>query len=268
MPTDQPGSELKATAFPFLNGIGKKVIIFLAIVFILSIAGLIVLATWFDVSDKTFERTISDTLLKIISGTAIGTAATLFVSDYSRKQLERKNQDQFKKDVLQRLQALYAKTKNARRMLRAKGFTTQWYGKEDDDSCLVKHSVYDHYMNDINESQLELEAIRKEIYVGKSIFSSPAFITENLKSMDHYLGKLISEYEKKLPNFNGEPAVLAIKDLPDLQQFISWAKIPEGFKTEFSRKCKAITINIRNEINFISPKKTIEIEKFDDEAED
>ena len=272
MPGNQPGSQSRVL-FQFFDGIRKKwIIIFLAILFILSVAGLIVLANNSDLEDKTFERTISDTLLKIISGTVIGTAAALLVSDYSEKQLERKNRDQFKKDVLLRLQNLYAKTKNARRMLRAKGFTTQWYGKEDD-SCLVKQSVYDLYMNDINGSQLELEAIRKEIDARKSIFSDPKLITDNLKTMDDYLGELISEYEKNLPGFKGEPAVLEIKDLQDLKKFISSAKITDEskinpFKEKISRKYKEITVNIRNEINFISSKRPIEIKNFDDDAEE
>ena len=272
MPGNQPGSRFRIL-FPFFDGIRiRKIIIFLAILFTLSVAGLIILAKYSDLGDKTFERTISDTLLKIISGTVIGTAASLLVSDYSEKQLERKNQDQFRKNVLQRLQNLYAKTKNARRMLRAKGFTTQWYGKEDD-SCLMKQSVYDLYMNDINGSQLELEAIRKEIGEGKNIFSNPKLITDNLEVMDEYLGKLVSEYEKKLPDFKGEPAVLKIKDLPDLKQFISSANITgeskvNPFKKYFSGKCKAITVNIRNEINFISSKRPIKIENFDDDADE
>jgi hypothetical protein len=266
MADNQPDSKLRVTS-PVFNIIREKIFIFLAILFIISVAGLIILASCFDLGDKTFERTISDTLLKIISGTVIGTAVTLLVSDYSQRQLKRKNQDQFKKNVLLRLQTLYAKTKNARRMLRAKGFTTQWYGKEDD-SCLVKQSVYDLYMNDINGSQLELEAIRKEIDAGESIFSDMGLIVANLKVMDNYLGNLISEYEKNLPAFEGEPAVLKIKSLPILKKFISSANIPDGFKGNFSRRCKEITVNIRNEINFIFPAKKIEDKEFDDATEE
>jgi len=256
------------TVLPRFNILGKKIIVFLTLVFVLSVAGLIILVRSSNVEDKSFGRTISDTLLKIISGTVIGTTAAVLLSDYSRKQSERRNQNEYKKDVLQRLQNLYAKTKNARRMLRAKGFTTQWYGKENNDSCLVKQSVYDLYMNDINQCQLELEAIRKEIFTGRSIFSGPVMITTNLKDMDKYLGKLISEYEKNLPNFKGEPVVLEIKALSDLKQFLSKANAPGGFKENFSNKCEEITINIRNEINFISSKETIEIKNFDDDADE
>jgi len=183
------------------------------------------------------------------------------------RRMQEENRNQYRKEVLSNLNKLYAKTKTARRMLRAKGFTTQWYSKEDD-SCLVKQSVYDLYMKDINQCQLELEAIRKEIFIGSSIFLAPAMITGNLKAMDNYLGNLITEYEKKLPDFKGEPEVLKIESLPVLKKFLSNAKVSGGFKENFSRKCEVITINVRNEINFISPTKTIEIEKFDDDAEE
>ena len=266
MTSNQLAKNLKA-AFLSFNIIGRKIIIFIVILFVLSLTGLIVLWAYDSVEDKSFGRTISDTLLKIISGTVIGTTAAILLSDYSQKQLERKNQDQYKKDLLQRLHDLYAKTKNARRMLRAKGFTTQWYGKEDD-SCLVKRKVYDHYMNDINECQAELEAIKKEIFTGKNIFFDPEMIIKYLEDMDTYLGNLISEYEKKLPCFEGEPALLRISELSDLKNFISSASIVGGFKDNFSIKYKEITINIRNEINFISSKKVIDVKEIVDDDKD
>lgn len=123
-------------------------------------------------------------------------------------------------------------------------------------------------MKEINQCQLELEAIRNEIFIGSSIFLDPAMITDNLKQMDDYLGKLISKYEKKLPGFNGQPEVLKIESLPDLKQFLSRAKVSGGFKKSFSRKYEVITVNIRNEINFTAAEKTIEIKNFDDEAEE
>jgi hypothetical protein len=277
-----------------------KLIVFLVTIFIISLTAVIIIASNYDVTKDSFGRSVTDALLTLISASAIGTMITLLLNNYNReqekladdynrlqakisenenrerakldkaaeeRQMQEENRNQYRKEVLANLNHLYAKTKTARRMLRAKGFTTQWYGSEDD-SRLVKQSVYDLYMNDINQCQLGLEAIRKEIFIGNSIFLDPAMIAGNLKQMDDYLGKLISEYEKKLPCFKGEPEVLKMEDLPDLKQFLSKAKVPGGFKENFSRKCEVITINIRNEINFISPGKAIEIQNFDDDAEE
>ena len=108
MASNYPVQDLK-TDFSF-NGIGRKIIICLTILFILSVTGLVLLVLFSQVEDKSFGRSVSDTLLKIISGTVIGTLVAILLSDYSQQQLERKNQDQYKKDVLQQLQDLYAKT--------------------------------------------------------------------------------------------------------------------------------------------------------------
>ena len=59
MAGNQPDSKLKVVS-PVFNIIREKIIIFLAILFILAVAGLIVLASFFDLGDKTFERTISE----------------------------------------------------------------------------------------------------------------------------------------------------------------------------------------------------------------
>jgi len=238
---------------------GEMIFICLGVTLTVSLIGLFIFGLFFDVEKDSFGRTITNTLLNIISVSVIGTLFTLLLGNYNRTQSQlhtqeenrkriEENWDQYRKDALQRLQKLYAKTKNARRMLRAKGFPTPYYRNEND-SNLMKQSVYDFYMEDINDSQLELEAIRQEITTERSIFSDPAKIISNLKDMDEYLGKMVSEYEAKGSAFTGDPATLKIGELKDIKSFLAHGD--EGFfKTNFSRKCNEVRKVIRNDINF------------------
>lgn len=251
---------------PLQNKPATVIAIFLASMFTIALIGLFVIASRYDVSKDSFGRTISDTLLSIISVSVIGAVISLLLADYKRKQsaidkerderrLVENNRDEYRKKVLQTLNQHYAKTKNARRMLRAKGFLTPYYENEDDNS-LLSLSFYDEAMDDINDCQLELESIREEIATNRSAFLNATLITDNLKKMDKYLGDLVSEYEKCRPAFSGNPPVLRIGDLSELKEFIAKANSEnqEGFKVKFSKKFNEIRKEIRNDINFVVPR--------------
>lgn len=241
---------------------GKTIVIFLSVLFILSLTALIIIASNYDVSKDSFGRTITDALLTIISVSVIGTVISLLVADYNRKQsvvekakeerqMVKKNRDEYRKKVLDTINRYYAKAKNARRMLRAKGFSTPYY-KNENDSCLLSSSVYDQAMDDINDCQLALESIKEEITTNRSAFSNAALISYNLKEMEGYLGDLISEYEKYRPAFAGNPLAYQIGQLGKLKEFIAKAnpKKQDGFKARFSTTCNEIRKEIRNDINF------------------
>lgn len=244
---------------------GKVIFISLAIIFIVSLTALVILASNYDVSKDTFGRSITDTLLSIISVSVVGTLLSLLLEDYTRKQSEMEkqkekrqllenNRDQYRKEVLQNLNKLYANTKNARRMLRAKGFAVPYY-KNEDDNKLLSLAVYDLHMDAINDSQLELESIRQEITTNKSCFSDDSLITGSLKAMDEYLGELVSEYEVNRPAFSGNPPTLRIGQLTEMKKFLSKTKKEdmEGFKKRFSENCNKVRKEIRNDINFPVP---------------
>ena len=242
---------------------GKTIVIFLAVLFALSLTALVIIAKNYDVSENSFGRTITDALLTIISVSVVGTVISLLVADYNRKQsivekakeerqMVEKNRDEYRKKVLEKINKCYAKTKNARRMLRAKGFSKPYYKNENDD-YLLSSSVYDQAMDDINKCQLALESIKEEITTNRSAFSNAALITYNLEVMEGYLGDLVSEYEEHRPDFSGDPATLRIGDLKYLKEFLAKADRSDinGFKVRFSITCNEIRKKIRSDINFI-----------------
>jgi len=271
----------------FKENPAKLIFIFLATVLIVSLIGIIVLAVFSDVTKESFGRSISDTFLDIISVGVLGTLFSLLLAEYNFKQqqiekkretdqqtqqkqkedaalriekekekwlLAEKNRDQYRKDVLLSINKLYIKIKNARRMLRAKGFARSYYKSEDDNNPLSL-SVYDEAMDDINNSQLELEFIKEEIKTNGSAFSDPANINTNLEAMEKYLGEFVSEYETHRASFSGEPPSLRIGALTEVKGFIAQAKVGD-FKKEFSEKCNEIRKLIRTDINFYTLKIT------------
>jgi len=133
-------------------------------------------------------------------------------------------------------------------MLRAKGFAVPYY-KQEDDNTLLSLSEYEPHMDIINDCQLELESMRQEVTTNEYAFSNPQLIIENLKVMDDYLSKLVSEYEQRRPAFSGTPAKLQIGQLTEMKQFLIQAR--EGLFNEcFTTKCHVIRNEIRKDINF------------------
>ena len=231
-----------------VTGQGKVIFIFLTVLLSISVLGLIIIALFFDVSQNSFGRTLTNTLLTIISTGVIGTLLSVLVTNHQKIQLRETNRDQFRKDILQSLNKIYSKIKNARRMIRAKGFTVPYYRNEDDNH-LLSLSVYELYMKVINDCQLELESWRHEIITNEYAFSNPRLIIGNLKDMDNYLSKIVSEYEQCRPAFFGEPPARKIGELKEMKLFLVQAR--EGlFNESFTIKCNGIRNEIRKDINF------------------
>lgn len=242
----------------------RWLIIFLLGVFLLSVSGIIVIAANYDVESKdSFGRSITDALLTVIAVSVVGTIATLVLSNYNqqqarrdrqaeKRQMQEENQNEYRKEALQKLNKVYAKTKNARRILRAKGFSSQYY-KQEDDANLLSLAVYDESMEDLNDGQLELESIIDEMETNRSAFSDPGSLIDKLGKMESYLGDLVSEYEKLRPNFSGNPPVHAIGKMTSLKEFLAKAdkKNPDGFKIKFSESCKMARLEMRKDIIFL-----------------
>jgi hypothetical protein len=75
------------------------------------------------------------------------------------------NRNQFRKQVLARLDRAYAATKRARRLLRATACVPPYYGKsrEINPQSEIQPAAYDAQMSALNDAQLELEGVVKDV---------------------------------------------------------------------------------------------------------
>jgi hypothetical protein len=186
-------------------------------------------------NEKSFEREIGVTLLQIISVAVIGTMVSLLTGEYSRKreaadkrinaeQLKKESENLLRNELVRKIHKLYGDTKKARRMLRARAFTEQYY-KVEKDTTRIKAKEYDLYVEIIDSSQLELEFISKQIELNSKIFNDIKRISEYIKSINKdFFDPLISEYEINRPTFSGSPETSEIKDLHYLKQFLAERK--------------------------------------------
>jgi hypothetical protein len=108
----------------------------------------------------------------------------------------------------------YARTKKARRLLRARARVPMAGG------ALIRAEQYDLYLDWINDAQLDFENLARDIDTSAQAFTKPAFLKDELHKMDSYLETLIEEYEKERGKFTGEPLARPLIELPALADFL------------------------------------------------
>jgi len=103
-------------------------------------------------------------------------------------------------------------------------------------------------MGKINDAQIELENLARDVETSAAAFAHPDVLREGLRSMESYLNKLISEYEKQRPGFpHIEPASRALSELPGLRAFLESGASGE-FRKNFVQPFHRIQAQIREDL--------------------
>jgi hypothetical protein len=204
-----------------------------------SLVGLAIIIVWYRDSQLAFE--IAKSLLQIIVVVVLGTLVALLVADYNRHQSDletvrsekRERQekdrddrlrreaelDEFRKKVFERLNCAYVATKRARRLLRATAFSPPYYGAFDP-KAKVQKDQYDRHLQVLNDTQLDLEVLRRDVEANSLAFTDHQGLIAALKTMDkNCLDELITEYETMRGGF-GENSPMTVENLGKLQDFV------------------------------------------------
>ena len=123
----------------------------------------------------------------------VGVAGALFsfiADNYQARQEKRRAREDYLRDVMERMTASYNKSKGARRMARAKGLSPA------DHPTHVRLAAYDKCVETVNEAQLELEAVMRDLATTRAFYPQDAFLHDQVDTMQRYLNRIVSEYEK------------------------------------------------------------------------
>lgn len=136
--------------------------------------------------------------------------------DLDRKSLEYR--ETLLLSILSRAMDAYGRAKKARRLLRGRAISTR------DQVTVVLADQYDLCFDMLNDAQLDLENLARDVETSAKAFSQPAALVEHLRSMDSYLNKLIGEYEESRSRFLGDEPSLPLRELRLLEDFLKPAK--------------------------------------------
>ena len=136
--------------------------------------------------------------------------------DLDRKSLEYR--ETLLLSILSRAMEAYGRAKKARRLLRGRALSTR------DQTRVVLADQYDLCFDMLNDAQLDLENIARDVETSAKAFSQPSELVKHLRSMDAYLNELIGEYEDSRSRFSGNGPALPLDELPLLEEFLKRAK--------------------------------------------
>ncbi|HWN11448.1 MAG TPA: hypothetical protein VNO50_19625 [Pyrinomonadaceae bacterium] len=136
--------------------------------------------------------------------------------DLDRKSLEYR--EMLLLSILSRAMDAYGRAKKARRLLRGRAISTR------DQAKVVLADQYDLCFDMLNNAQLDLENLARDVKTSAKAFSDPDALVTHLRSMDAYLNELIGEYEGSRSRFSGDEPSLPLRELQHLVDFLQKAK--------------------------------------------
>jgi hypothetical protein len=130
----------------------------------------------------------------------------------------------------------YNRAKAVRRALRALGFRRE-DPRTDEEQPLDSAQVtgFHALMLELNDAQLTLERLRREVVVRDDVFPQGARMLGQLRQAEGYLGRVLGTWEKRrdLIKVGGNPARLC--ELEWLQGFLGCAQAEKGLKPNLSK---------------------------------
>jgi hypothetical protein len=202
--------------------IWKRLVLPLGIVLVISAIVLVVVYQRADEKGRAgLELEAGKAMLTVIAAVLVGNIVLIIIRDFEERRkgwLARR--DLLRTDLTDGLLELYSRAKSTRRRLRVsiKAATRS-----------IETKRYDKLLQEINDIQLGLERYKRQAEGGVSIGLLPATLPDELKSMEKYLGELVSEYEDVLPAAGDS---ISLDDLPELRDFIG-SYATSNFRSEF-----------------------------------
>jgi hypothetical protein len=246
----------------------EVLIVILLVMFVVSVIGVTFL--W-NAENNSIEFEVAKALLQLGTVAVVGAVITVLIDNYQRahqlfdKEQDLKRQDREKEREIQRkaltyredllkttlvkTRAAYAAAKKARRLLRAAVVVKGMPGVSRE---IVLAKPYDTYLEMINDAQLDLEHLARELRGNvdkdKSAFTDPNTLATCLESMEGYLLELVREYGHQRRQFQGDPPELLLTELSLLGKFIKPSADNCELEEQFIKPLHTIDETIRADL--------------------
>jgi hypothetical protein len=188
-------------------------------------------AGWFvflycrGVEKDSLDMEFAKALLQVGIVSVAATLLSVLVFDHQRRNALRKEaaaiaeqRMQVRSDILRgtaaKITGVYNATKRARRTVRALGL------RRTGSKALVRLERYDECMAEVNDAQLELEAIKSDVKTGRASYPSADQLSKSLRDMEQYLGAMIEEYEGVRASAEDGTSELSIGRIPRFEDFV------------------------------------------------
>ncbi len=156
-----------------------------------------------------------------------GHVLSIVMSKINHEREETRAWDEQRRAIFNALRSSFFDVKRVRRIVRA----TNSSADVKYPSSVLSRS-YAESMEQINDIQLSLESLAREIESCQVLFKDYAKLQANVDSLEEYLNGMIGEYEHTHPVVTGEPPRINLSDTPKFSDLISEYKESQ-FRIEF-----------------------------------
>lgn len=168
----------------------NKVAAFLIALVVVAAAGLLVVAGGWPVKDLPTE--IAKSLLQLAVIAVAGHVVSILITKANNERQDLIRADDLRNALLNRLNQSFVDVKKVRRLARA---TSEKVVIGENVYLFVHKTKFHEYLQSLNDAQLELELVSKDVESNKSLFVDAEDVITRLDMMEEYLNGLVDEYE-------------------------------------------------------------------------
>jgi hypothetical protein len=190
----------------------KYVVLTLGSVGLLAVVG--IWLDWHFLSPKDMDTEIAKSLLSILTASVVTQAIAVVIYQYNESRKAQLERDAFRAHVLDRVNDAFVKVKGVRRRVRAQS-------ELDNGKITLTRDNYQNAMEELNDTQLGLEVVAKDVETNSKIFEDGQIIFRGIRAMEEYLNQLINEWEHDHAAFSGEPPQAVSSLMPRFNDLLS-----------------------------------------------
>lgn len=158
----------------------------------------------------------------------ITVAGGVVVHEYNRTRAHEAAVTEFLNSSRRGLNEFYSDVKKVRRILRARCELPCGVEAATPEEG-IQYATYDELMFKLNDTQLDLERLKRELDAQKGTLSQAGDLAKSVRLMEKYLGEIISEYEGTLKQHR-PPSCIPLSKVPRLRAFIA-----KGHESDFGK---------------------------------
>src|SRR5262249_41546236 len=172
------------------------------------------------------EREVFKVLPELVLFVGLGGLGSLVIDEINRERERRQQTRERLRNALSDLVRSYNEIKSLRRRLRAEAIRPNSASPD----AVVTRREYAALLQSLNDARLGIEAYVHWIRGNRDLSPDPQLLIQDLGRAEQYLGRLITEWEKNLGVFRGEPPRRPLAKLRTLRRFVGDPHT--GFKSD------------------------------------
>jgi hypothetical protein len=187
-------------------------------------------------TQRLLEIEAAKSMLQLVSVAVIGGLLALILRVYEeRRKAWVARRDLLRTDLSDQLRATYSRCKLARRQIRV---------AIDPTNGCIEYEKYSELLDELSDTQLTIERLMHAAEGGTRQGLVPESVAQHLKSMERYLGALVTEYESITQRKN---AAVTVAAMPKLSDFAAKA-VESNYKLMFGLPYRSASLAIEQAI--------------------